>query len=40
MDRYSSERTTAQTVVRYLKTRSVECWGFFAAGFLICAILT
>jgi hypothetical protein len=24
--------------VRYLTTRDRECWGFFAAGFLIAAI--
>ena len=39
MSYHASERTTFQTFVRYLKTRSGECWGFFAAGFLIAAIL-
>jgi|GEM_PF-2612657 len=39
MDRHNPSRTTVDTVVRYLKTRSVECWGFFAAGFMIAAIL-
>ncbi|MGB0905948.1 MAG: hypothetical protein ACPGVT_00540 [Maricaulaceae bacterium] len=24
--------------LRYLSTRKMECWGFFAAGFLISAI--
>ena len=33
-------RRKGQRFVRYLTTRPTECWGFFAAGFLICAILT
>ena len=33
-------RTTLHTFTLYLKTRSGECWGFFAAGFLIAAILS
>ena len=39
MEHHGTSRTTVSTVVRYLKTRSTECWGFFAAGFLIAAIL-
>ena len=33
-------RSKGRKFVRYLTTRPTECWGFFAAGFLICAILT
>ena len=39
MDHHSTERTSVSTFVRYLKTRSGECWGFFAAGFLIASLL-
>lgn len=30
--------TKARRFVRYLTTRKMECWGFFAAGFLIATI--
>ena len=28
----------ARRFLRYLSTRQMECWGFFAAGFLIATI--
>lgn len=31
-------RTKGAKFVRYLTTRDKECWGFFAAGFLIAVI--
>jgi hypothetical protein len=44
MDRFDrndkSWRKKGARFVRYLTTRDKECWGFFAAGFLIAAILT
>lgn len=44
MDRFDrnedSWRTKGARFVQYLTTRDKECWGFFAAGFLIAAILT
>ncbi len=30
--------TKARRFVRYLATRKMECWGFFAAGYLIATI--
>jgi len=40
-----AERSTADDwrakgarFVRYLSTRKIECWGFFAAGFVIATI--
>lgn len=27
-----------RTFLRYLSTRKMECWGFFAAGFIIATI--
>lgn len=35
-----SWRTKGARFVKYLTTRDKECWGFFAAGFLIAVILT
>ena len=35
-----SWRLKSARFVKYLTTRDKECWGFFAAGFLIAAILT
>ena len=32
-------RAKGARFVQYLTTRDRECWGFFAAGFLIAAIL-
>lgn len=32
-------RTKGARFVRYVTTRNKECWGFFAAGFLIAVIL-
>jgi hypothetical protein len=41
MDNRSHDfRRKGQRFVRYLTTRSTECWGFFAAGFLIAVIFT
>jgi len=31
-------RAKGARFVRYLATRKIECWGFFAAGFLIATI--
>ena len=36
----NNDRSLARTFILYLKTRSVEAYGFFAAGFLIAAIIT
>jgi hypothetical protein len=30
--------TKFRRFLRYLSTRKMECWGFFAAGFLIATI--
>jgi len=35
----TNSTSTFATFLRYLRTRSTECWGFFAAGFVIAAIL-
>ena len=39
---YNSEtdswRLKGARFLRYLSTRKMECWGFFAAGFIISAI--
>jgi len=40
-DDYSREeswRSKGARFTRYLATRKMECWGFFAAGFLIATI--
>lgn len=43
-DEEFAERTSdgwtkkARRFVRYLSTRKMECWGFFAAGYLIATI--
>jgi len=36
--RSDSWRVKGARFVRYLSTRKMECWGFFAAGFLIATI--
>jgi len=33
-----SWRIKGARFLRYLSTRKMECWGFFAAGFIISAI--
>lgn len=33
-------RSKGARFVRYVTTRDKECWGFFAAGFLIAVILS
>ena len=33
-----SWRLKGARFLRYLSTRKMECWGFFAAGFIISAI--
>ena len=33
-----SFKANALRFVRYLSTRKLECWGFFAAGYLIATI--
>ena len=33
-----SWRSKGARFLRYLSTRKMECWGFFAAGFLIATI--
>ena len=33
-------RVKTARFTRWLTTRPAESWGFFAAGFLICAVLT
>jgi len=37
---YSGEswRSKSARFLRYLSTRKMECWGFFAAGYLIATI--
>jgi hypothetical protein len=37
-ERTESLKTNALRFMRYLSTRNVECWGFFAAGFLVATI--
>ena len=40
-DRFSSREELSDKFfrfLRYLSTRKMECWGFFAAGFLIATI--
>jgi hypothetical protein len=34
------QRTTSQRVEEYLRSRTVEHWAFFIAGFVAAAILT
>ncbi len=36
--RTESWRIKGARFLRYLSTRKMECWGFFAAGFLIATI--
>jgi len=31
-------RAKGARFIRYLSTRKIECWGFFAAGFIIATI--
>jgi len=38
-DRYET-RSTLRRVEDYLRSRTAEHWAFFAAGFLVAAILT
>ena len=44
MNRYDDEyeedgwRLKGARFLRYLSTRKMECWGFFAAGYLIAVI--
>ena len=44
MNRYDDEyeedswRLKGVRFLRYLSTRKMECWGFFAAGYLIAVI--
>ena len=40
-DEYETDswRVKGARFVQYLTTRDRECWGFFAAGFLIAVIL-
>ena len=44
MNRYDDEyeedswRLKGAHFLRYLSTRKMECWGFFAAGYLIAVI--
>ena len=37
-DYEESWRSKGARFIRYLSTRKMECWGFFAAGFIISAI--
>jgi len=37
-DETDSWRLKGARFLRYLSTRKMECWGFFAAGFIISAI--
>ena len=37
-DTEDSWRLKGARFLRYLSTRKMECWGFFAAGFIISAI--
>ena len=37
-DQGDSWRLKGARFLRYLSTRKMECWGFFAAGFIISAI--
>jgi len=37
-DRADEWRAKGARFLRYLSTRKMECWGFFAAGFLIATI--
>lgn len=36
--REESWRSRGARFVRYLSTRKMECWGFFAAGYIIATI--
>ena len=36
--RTESAKAKGLRFLRYLSTRKIECWGFFAAGFIIATI--
>lgn len=38
--RHGDWQRTVERLLAWLKSRPVECWAFFAAGFVLAAILT
>ncbi len=38
IERKEGFKANALRFIRYLSTRKLECWGFFAAGYLIATI--